>query len=166
MKRISWKIPGMIALILTAWSIALLIASHIVSIGYEYSGEGLGLPFKVWINSILAAGLSMVFYVIDAVKSIIVAITAIRGEKRLFHFLLAVLLLGGIPMLYFVGGSPEILFSVLWNVYYLAMAALEAISIWICWRKGILVRPRYVSKDAHYTESCKRDQDIITPHVM
>lgn len=163
MKRLSWKIPGIIAVALSLWSFALVISGLVVSIGYEWSGDGVGQPFRLWICSILVAMLSMVFYTIDAILCIKVAI---QNEKRLFHVLLAILLLGGIPMVVFVGGYAGLLPGVLWNMYYLAMAVLEVWSILICWRKGILVDSRSKFEYAQDPDSCIKDEDPIMWHSL
>lgn len=163
MKRLSWKIPGIIAVALSLWSFALVISGSVVSIGYEWSGDGVGQPFRLWICSILVAMLSMVFYTIDAILCIKVAI---QNEKRLFHVLLAILLLGGIPMVVFVGGYAGLLAGIVWNVYYLAMAVLEVLSVVISWREGIAVDFRSKCQYARNSASCMKEEDPITRHSL
>lgn len=163
MKRLLWKIPGMIAVAITLWSVALAVASLVASIGYEWSGEGFGHPFRLWVYSVLVAILSLLFYVIDTAICIKIAV---QGEKRLFHILLSVLLLGGIPIVIFVGGWAYPLSSVIWNIYYFAMATMEVVSVVIYWREQITVDlwPRL-----EYTQiSCPnvKDEDPISPHSL
>lgn len=163
MKRLLWKIPGMIAVVITLWSVALAVASLVASIGYEWSGEGIGHSFRLWVYSVMVAILSLLFYVIDTAICIKIAV---QGEKRLFHILLSVLLLGGIPMVVFVGGWAYTLTSVIWNVYYFAMATLEVVSVVIFWREKITVD---LWPKLEYTQNVcpdAKDEDPISPHFL
>lgn len=114
MKKLLSKIPAMIAMVITLFSF------------FYYAQSFTATEYDVWLLSVIVAMLSMVFYLIDTVISLV---KAAKKEDSNFNYLLALVLTGGIPMIIFFAGSGKDYFNVIWNVYYLFMFVLEIISI-------------------------------------
>lgn len=130
MKKGCTKVVGIVAASISAVAFILEIASLIASALYvppEGTEQiGLGLPFQLWIYSVLISIPSLVLYTIDAVFSFV---NARFRENRWFNIFFGVFLLGGVPMLWFFGGSADYLLGSIWYVYYFAMLVLEVVSI-------------------------------------
>ena len=107
-------------MVISLVSFGCMIAALIVN----FTVDGMGSGFGCWMLGILAALCSLLFYFIDAVLSII---KILMGMHPIYNAILALLLLGAIPMWIFVGGRPDL--ALLWNAYYLAIFVLEVISI-------------------------------------
>ena len=128
MKDISSKIHAIIAMAISLVSFGFMIASLVAMINYvppTEEGFGVSPSFAFWLYGIFIAMFSLIFYLVDAVLSII------RVFKRIdpvFNGILALLLIGSVPMVIFVGGGLGINVYI-WNAYYLAIFVLEAISI-------------------------------------
>ncbi len=123
MERTRIKIFAIIGMVISLVSFAYMIAALVTSFTVE--GSEMGHPsFSYWMFGILAALCSLLFYFIDAVLSII---KILMGMHPIYNAILALLLLGAIPMWIFVGGRPDL--ALLWNAYYLAVFVLEVISI-------------------------------------
>lgn len=125
MKRISPKIPGMIGLLISLLSFALVIAAFIVGANEQPPTIGVSESFALWAFSVMAAMLGLVFYVIDAFHAIG---KALNKCEPVFNTLLAVISFGGIPMVVEIGGRLGINILI-WNLYHLLMFILELISI-------------------------------------
>ena len=125
MKRISKKIPGMIGLLISLLSFALVIAAFIVGANEQPPTIGVSESFALWTFSVMAAMLGLVFYVIDAYYAIG---QALNKCDPIFNTLLAVISFGGIPMGVGIGGRLGINILI-WNLYHLLMFILELISI-------------------------------------
>ena len=115
MKALLRKIPAMIAMLITLASVACYVLPAAGLVHHEY-----------WILSVILAVLSMPFFFIDAIISFV---RALKKEDSKFNYLLALVLVGGIPMLLIFGQVGIDSFNVIWNVYYLLMFVLEVISI-------------------------------------
>lgn len=119
------KIPGLIALIISALSFLLLIGAIVTSITEQPVEEGVSGSFALWIYAVIIAMISLIFYVIDAFFCIGIAI----AKRRItMDIVLVLLTAGSIPMVIFVGGALGIN-VLIWNVYYLVMFVLEMISV-------------------------------------
>ena len=125
MKNISTKIPAMIAMLIAVFSLGLLIAAFIVSINEVEPEMGVSKSFAFWVFAVITSMLSLIFYFIDAVFSIIEAFMKIHP---IFNIVLALLLIGAIPMMLFVGGKLGINIYIYFS-YYLSIFVLEIISI-------------------------------------
>ena len=125
MKNISTKIPAMIAMLIAVFSLGLLIAAFIVSINEVESEMGVSKSFAFWVFAVITSMLSLIFYFIDAVFSIIKAFMKIHP---IFNIVLALLLIGATPMMLFVGGKLGINIYIYFS-YYLSIFVLEIISI-------------------------------------
>ena len=125
MKNISTKIPAMIAMLIAVFSLGLLIAAFIVSINEVEPEMGVSKSFAFWVFAVITSMLSLIFYFIDAVFSIIKAFMKIHP---IFNIVLALLLIGATPMMLFVGGKLGINIYIYFS-YYLSIFVLEIISI-------------------------------------
>lgn len=79
----------------------------------------------LWMFGIFASLFCVVCFAVDAVFCVI---HIFRNRRRIFHIILTIVLLGGIPMMNFCvsWGLGNIL---IWNLYHLLMCVLEVISI-------------------------------------
>ena len=125
MKNVSTKIPAMIAMLIAIFSLGLLIAAFIVSINEVEPESGVSKSFAFWVFAVITSMLSLIFYFIDAVFSTIKAFMKIHP---IFNIVLALLLIGAIPMMLFVGGKLGINIFIYFS-YYLSIFVLEIISI-------------------------------------
>ena len=125
MKNVSTKIPAMIAMLIAIFSLGLLIAAFIVSINEVEPESGVSKSFAFWVFAVITSMLSLIFYFIDAVFSIIKAFMKIHP---IFNIVLALLLIGATPMMLFVGAKLGINIYIYFS-YYLAIFVLEIVSI-------------------------------------
>ena len=125
MKHVSTKIPAMIAMLIALFSLGLLITAFIVSIDEVEPEMGVSKSFAFWVYAVITSMLSLIFYFVDAVMSIAKAILKIHP---VFNIVLAVMLLGAIPMMLFVGAKLGINIYIYFS-YYLAIFVLEIVSI-------------------------------------
>ena len=125
MKNVSTKIPAMIAMLIALFSLVLLITAFIVSIDEVEPEMGVSKSFAFWVYAVITSILSLIFYFVDAVMSVIKAIMKIHP---IFNIVLAVMLFGAIPMMLFVGAKLGINIYIYFS-YYLAVFVLEIVSI-------------------------------------
>ncbi len=126
MKSTFTKYPAIIAMVISLGSFAFMIAS-LVKLFTEVPVEqgGVSRSFGLWVFGMIVAYISLLFYFIDAVLSVIKIFLKIHPA---FNAVLAIMLIGAIPMALFVGGGLGINIYI-WNAYYLAIFILEIISI-------------------------------------
>ena len=121
---------ALIAIVISLFSILLALISIVaefIGIGFDIDvprEEGAS-PFALWVYSVLIAMLSLLFHVIYAVLSVEDVYLKINPVLNLVTILM---ICGAIPMVIFVGGGPGVP-SLIWNLYYAAMIALEILSI-------------------------------------
>lgn len=115
MKQLLGKIPAMIGMLIGCVSFVWYIQSFFDSVYTE-----------LWIGSAIMATFSMLFFFLDAIISFVKARKKIDAK---FNYILTLVLVGAIPMVVYFGGSGRDFFNVIWNVYYLLVFVLEAISI-------------------------------------
>ena len=125
MKSLSSKIAAMIAMLIAIFSFGLLITAFIVSINEVEPESGVSKSFAFWVYAVLTSILSLIFYFVDAVISVVKAFLRIHP---IFNIVLALLLVGAIPMMLFVGAKLGINIYIYFS-YYLAMLILEIVSI-------------------------------------
>ena len=126
MKALLLKIPAFIAICLCLVSLLLVLCMIICSINENPAEqEGFSLSFAFWIFSILTAAVSIVFLYADGIISII---SAIRKNNVVFNIILAVTIFISPNLLFTFGASSGRSF-IIWNVYYLGLLSLEAVSI-------------------------------------
>ena len=125
MKRLYSKIPAMIAMLIAIFSLGLLITAFIVSINEVEPESGVSKSFAFWVYAVITSMLSLIFYFVDAVISVVKAFLRIHP---IFNIVLALLLVGAIPMMLFVGAKLGINIYIYFS-YYLAMLILEIVSI-------------------------------------
>ena len=112
-------------MMLSIFSFMFLAISFIASITEASSEVGAYKSFAPWVYSIIIAVISVIFYTVDAVFSIIKIFKKIHP---VFNSILALILIAAIPMVIYVGGSLGINVYI-WFSYYLLMFALEIVSI-------------------------------------
>ena len=125
MKSLSSKIPAMIAMLIAIFSLGLLITAFIVSINEVEPESGVSKSFAFWVYAVLTSILSLIFYFVDAVISVVKAFLRIH---LIFNIVLALLLVGAIPMMLFVGAKLGINIYIYFS-YYLTIFVLEIVSI-------------------------------------
>jgi len=125
MKETSIKIHAIIAMVISLVSFSLMIASLVALLTEAPVDGGVSHSFAFWVYGIIVAYFSLIFYFVDAILSIIKIFHKIHP---IFNSVLAVLLIGAIPMALFVGGGLGINIYI-WNAYYLAIFVLEIVSI-------------------------------------
>lgn len=101
MKKIYTKIPAMIAMLISIFSFTLLITCIILSINEIEPESGVSRSFAFWVYAVITSMLSLIFYSMDAILSIIKVFKKIHP---IFNSILAVMLIGAIPMVRYVGG--------------------------------------------------------------
>lgn len=123
MERTRIKTFAIIGMVISLVSFAYMIAALVTSFTVE--GSEIGHPsIGYWRIGIIVALGSLLFYFTDAILSII---KILMGMHPIYNAVLALLLLGTIPMWFFVVNNPSLV--LLWNAYYLAIFVLEVISI-------------------------------------
>ena len=125
MKSLSSKIPAMIAMLIAIFSLGLLFTAFIVSINEVEPESGVSKSFAFWVFAVLTSILSLIFYFVDAVISVVKALLRIHP---IFNIVLALLLVGAIPMMLFVGAKLGINIYIYFS-YYLTIFVLEIVSI-------------------------------------
>ena len=125
MKNVSTKIPAMIAMLIALFSLGLLVTAFIVSIDEVEPEMGVSKSFAFWVYAVITSILSLIFYFVDAVMSVVKATLKIHP---IFNMVLAVMLFGAIPMMLFVGAKLGVNIYIYFS-YYLSIFALEVVSI-------------------------------------
>ena len=125
MKSLSSKIPAMIAMLIAIFSLGLLITAFMVSINEVEPEIGVSKSFAFWVFAVLTSILSLIFYFVDAVISVVKPFLRIHP---IFNIVLALLLVGAIPMMLFVGAKLGINIYIYFS-YYLTIFVLEIVSI-------------------------------------
>ena len=121
MKKLYTKIPAIIAMLICVVAVALAIALVIFALKANSSDVGFLLGIVIY----YAAIISYIFYLIDAVLSIIKAVMKINP---VFNGILAVLIVGTIPMSMFAFQAKHLYIGLMY-IYYLAIFVLEVISV-------------------------------------
>ena len=121
MKKVYTKIPAMIAMLISVVTIALFLASLI----YVLNGGDADIGFLVVIGLHYIKMIIYGFYFIDAILSIVKAIEKIQP---VFNSILALLIVGIIPLELWALDAKRIYIGLV-CIYYLAIFVLEVISI-------------------------------------
>ena len=121
MKKVYTKIPAMIAMLISVVTIALFLASLI----YVLNGGDADIGFLVVIGLHYIKMIIYGFYFIDAILSIVKAIEKIQP---VFNSILALLIVGTIPLELWALDAKRIYIGLV-CIYYLAIFVLEVISI-------------------------------------
>ena len=126
MESTSTKGAAIFAMIISLVSFVLMISSFVALITeppLELGDISKSFAFRLW--GMIVAYFSLIFYFVDAVLSVIKIFLKIHPA---FNAVLAIMLIGAIPMALFVGGGLGINIYI-WNAYYLAIFVLEIVSI-------------------------------------
>ena len=125
MRDFTTKIHAIIGMAISVVSFGLLITSLILGLIESPTEFGLSNSFSFWVLSVIVAMISLLFYIIDALLSIV---KAFKKVDPIFNSLLSILLFGAVPMVIFVGGGTGINIYI-WNAYYLTIFVLEIVSL-------------------------------------
>ena len=126
MESTSTKGAAIFAMIISLVSFVLMISSFVALITEPPLELGdISKSFAFWLWGMIVAYFSLIFYFVDAVLSVIKIFLKIHPA---FNAVLAIMLIGAIPMALFVGGGLGINIYI-WNAYYLAIFVLEIVSI-------------------------------------
>ena len=126
MESTSTKGAAIFAMIISLVSFVLMISSFVALITEPPLEQGdISKSFAFWLWGMIVAYFSLIFYFVDAVLSVIKIFLKIHPA---FNAVLAIMLIGAIPMALFVGGGLGINIYI-WNAYYLAIFVLEIVSI-------------------------------------
>lgn len=118
MKRFLSKLPAIIAM-----------GFGLVSL--FFSAQSLSDPTgEIWSGAVFFALFSLPFFLLDAV---IAFVSAMKKQDAKFNYLLALVLVGLIPMLFLFADNVNVIFNVIWVIYYLMVFVLELISIKKAW---------------------------------
>ena len=135
-RNVKSKIPAMIAMAVSSVSFVLVLIALVVSL-FETpivkDAPGVSYSFSFWTLSLMAAIVSIVFYLIDAILMID---DLFHAPTRPLAIAVIAMTAGSIPMFIFVGGRMGIN-VLIWNVYYAGMFVLQIFSI----RKILLEKP-------------------------
>lgn len=132
MKKLAPKIWAIVAMAISIISFLLLAIALINSIVEEPPAYGISQSFALWIFAVIVAMISLFFYILDAAKCIE---KLIMKKATVLDVLLILVIFGSVPMVIFVGGSMGINILI-WNLYYLFLVILEAISVIKLLKKG------------------------------
>ena len=125
MKDTGIKTYAIVAMLISLVSFGFMVASFVTLLTETPVDDGVSRSFALWVWGMIVAYISLIFYFVDAVLSIIKIFLKIQP---IFHAVLSVMLIGAIPMALFVGGGLGINVYI-WNAYYLAIFILEIVSI-------------------------------------
>ena len=125
MRDFTTKIHAIIGMAISVVSFGLLITSLILGLIESPTEFGLSNSFSFWVLSVIVAMISLLFYIIDALLSIV---KAFKKVDPIFNSLLSILLFGAVPMVIFVSGGTGINIYI-WNDYYLTNFVLEIDSL-------------------------------------
>ena len=70
MRSITTKISAMIAMLISLFSFVLLVSAFIVSINEVPPEMGVSRSFALWVFAVIIAIISLIFYTVDAIFSI------------------------------------------------------------------------------------------------
>ena len=123
MKKYMNKTHGIVAAIISVISFGLLIAAIFSLIKQPESVQLMQPSFAFWIYSMIFAYISLVFYLIDALGSIVRAFKKIHTA---FNAILTIVIFTAIPVALHFGGGAN---TAIWYAYYVFLFTMEIISI-------------------------------------
>lgn len=125
MESTSTKVSAIIAMSISLISFCLITTAFVISVNEPPVEMGVSRSFAFWVFGMIAAYISLFFYFVDAIFSIIKVFMKIHPK---FNAVLSIILIGAIPMGIFVGSRLGINIYI-WNAYYLAIFILEIVAI-------------------------------------
>ena len=105
MKKIYSKIPAMIGMLITIIGAGLLIGSFIISNNEVEPESGVSRSFALAILALITALCSLIFYLIDAVLSVI---KVFKNINPVFNGVLALVIVVTIPVIFARNNLPDI----------------------------------------------------------
>jgi cytochrome bd-type quinol oxidase subunit 2 len=105
MKKIYSKIPAMIGMLVTMIGVVLLIGAFIISNNEVELESGASRSFALAILGLITALCSLIFYLIDAVLSVIKAFKKIHP---IFNGTMALIIISTVPIVFAKSGLPDI----------------------------------------------------------
>lgn len=121
MRKLYTKIPAIIAMLICVVAVTLVIALVVFALKDNFNDMGFLLGIVIYYSAII----SYLFYLIDAILSIIKAVLKINP---VFNGILAFLILGTIPISMWALQAKRLYIGLL-CVYYLAVFVFEVISV-------------------------------------
>lgn len=125
MRKIYPKISAIVAMLMTVLSIGLLVTAIVFLFVEDPVEKGVGFSTAFWIYVVIVSILSLKYYTIDAILSVV---NVFRKIDPVFNSVLAVVLFVAIPLGICIGGRLGINI-IIWFSYYLGMFILELVSI-------------------------------------
>ena len=123
-KTYAAKASAIFAMMLSLFGFILLLVGAIKETVSPPPEDGWGAGFGGFVAFYVMAVLSVVFYFADGVLCVV---RAVRGYRRAFHIVLAVFAVLCGPMVVF--GASLGVGSICFTVYYIALFALEGVSL-------------------------------------
>ena len=105
MKKIYSKIPAVIGMLITMIGVVLLIGAFIISNNEVEPESGVSRSFALAILALTTALCSLIFYLIDAVLSVIKAFKKIHP---IFNGTMALIIISTVPIVFAKSGLPDI----------------------------------------------------------
>ena len=105
MKKIYSKIPAMIGMLVTMIGVVLLIGAFIISNNEVEPESGVSRSFALAILALITALCSLIFYLIDAVLSVI---KVFKNINPVFNGVLALVIVVTIPVIFARNNLPDI----------------------------------------------------------
>ena len=105
MKKLYSKIPAMIGMLVTIIGVGLLIGALIISNNEIEPESGLSRSSALTILALITALCSLIFYLVDAVLSVI---KVFKNINPVFNGILALVIVGTIPVIFARSNLPDI----------------------------------------------------------
>ena len=105
MKKLYSKIPAMIGMLVTIIGVGLLIGALIISNNEIEPESGLSRSSALAILALITALCSLIFYLVDAVLSVI---KVFKNINPVFNGILALVIAGTIPVIFARSNLPDI----------------------------------------------------------
>ena len=105
MKKLYSKIPAMIGMLVTIIGVGLLIGALIISNNEIEPESGLSRSSALAILALITALCSLIFYLVDAVLSVI---KVFKNINPVFNGILALVIVGTIPVIFARSNLPDI----------------------------------------------------------
>ena len=122
MKKIYSKIPAMIGMLVTIIGVGLLIGAFIISNNEVEPESGVSRSFALAILALITALGSLIFYLVDAVLSVIKAFKRIHP---VFNGILALVIVVTLPVIFARSNLPDIRIAICAVIIFV----LEIISV-------------------------------------
>lgn len=113
-------------MVLTAISVIFALHSFVLSYTEIFHYDSVSRSFVFWIYSVVVSGAGLFVYIIYGILSLRKAIHAVN---RRFWIILAAALFTAVPLWIWLACGSSLVAYAIWNVYLIALAFLEALSL-------------------------------------